>query len=241
MGPAQALTVDRVNRRIYVMVNPKELSVYDYEGNLIHSIKVPNIQNISFFNNKLWLCKFQSKEGTAIREHSLISMNLKTQKTTLVHTFKYEDQDANNRVKFFSSANFWVYENNLYWTHGIADHVYRIDQKNQIHKVGITFNNINRSFSDQIMSNYGFVNEYFYSRYQENMKIEIFLQKLSNQESLYAEAKITDDIYHTGSFYLKSSIDQHKLFFTKNYDQISIDLIDKFKMTNDDKLIIYSK
>lgn len=231
------LDVDEERKQIYTLGASNIFHIYSYRGVLLDSIRLDvGVDNFKLHNNNLFYATNEI-DNNDVYHYELHKLTLGTKKTKKIHSFIYEGL-VNGREKFIGSkSNFWINEN-LYWAHGLGSHVYEIYKNDGLKQIKVKFDE-KRSFFDEVLTTYGLVGSYLFCSYTIKVNRRIFLKNLSNDNELKIPYFNNDDIFNTGKFGFKSTIN-NKLFFTKKTHEVPEPARTKLNLSANDILFVYS-
>lgn len=242
VGPARRIAIDELNDHIYLQYYTNTIAVYTLNGDSIRSFQTENqIDNIHFFDGLLYVSTSELNDvgdGNKVVKYGLYSLNFISKEKVIIHQFE-EKSLIQGKAAISANSKMWSTDK-LYWTFGLKDHVYEIDNSKNFKKIPVTYE-FDRSHFDQVLTRYGVFGNKFYTFKSLNMKSTISIKNCGSGEIETFEKYITDDIYSTGKFILKSSLNQNYLVFTKDVLDLSDDLQKEYKMTAADRLLIYAK
>lgn len=227
--------IDPIHKKVYALKSLDFMRVFNYSGVKLDEIKLPHkINDFSLFNEKLYYVT-NIKKDKEKTQYTLFAYNLGNQNQQLIKSYSHNSLDVMGRAQIDSYSRLWVNEH-LFWTNGLDSHVYKIDTQNNITPIAINFPG-ERSFMDQAQTKYGVFEDYFYCKYSMDFKQHLYL--FDGKDEIISNYKLTDDIYHTGSFYFKTS-QNHKTFFIRSYEELSASHQKQFGLTKNSILLIHS-
>lgn len=229
---------EKQQRIYYLSSNRDKLFILNYEGHVLDSILFDSkVENFELFNDRIY---FETKEvqPNGDKLYSLKLLSPKNKGISTIQKFTEPSMSMGRDITISSLSDLWC-ANYLFWANGVGNHVYRIDQYNNVQKIEIIFPS-GRSYMDQVLTRYGTMDTYFFCGLHMNFKSAMYYYNPAENIHKISTIKIKDDIYETGEFNFKSSLN-NQLFFTKKGDALSKQLKTKFNVSNNDILLIYSK
>lgn len=232
------LDVDEERKQIYTLGASNIFHIYSYRGVLLDSIRLDiRVDNFKLYNDNLFYATNKIDENN-VYHYELQKLKLDTKKIKKIHSFTYQGNLSEREKIVGSKSDFWVIDH-LYWGHGLGSHVYEINVHNELKQIEVIFAET-RTYMEQVLTGYGIIGNYLYCSYPINIvNKRIFLKNLSDDNELKIPYFNNDDIYNTGKFGFKSTIN-NKIFFTKKTHEVPEPARTKLNLSANDILFVYS-